>query len=83
MILENCPITIVIEPTYLAKDQPAPTSSSLVVYSTIQWSAIVIMLYDVITRYRVIQYVFRSTCYIYDSRMSPILLVVEIKYDLG
>ena len=82
MILENCPITIVIEPTYLAKDQHAPTGS-LVVYSTIQWSAIVIMLYDVITRYRVFQYVFRSTCYIYDSRMSPILLVVEIKYDLG
>ena len=26
VILENCPITIVIEPTYLAKDQHAPSS---------------------------------------------------------
>ena len=65
MILENCPITIVIEPTYLAKDQHAP--SSLVVYSTIQWSAIVIMLYDVITRYCVIQHAPTSSLVVYST----------------
>ena len=32
--------------------------------------------------YNIVQYVFHSTCYIFDSR-SPILVVVEITYDFG
>ena len=39
VILENCPITIVIGSTYLTKDHHPP-SNLLVVYSTIQCSTI-------------------------------------------